>query len=118
MAWALVRDNGSIFRKHKTKYRLLKNVIGIKEHISKKSVKSIRDGDTFTVVDSKTYPKWISHPKSGRLSNVMFTETNEYTYTLRYIEDVQHKPKGVKTRETKTNLQNESDTDRLETVSP
>src|SRR5690606_19307808 len=110
------RDNGSVFRKHKSKYRLLKNIIGIKEHISKKSVKNIQDGDTLTVVNSKTYPKWVSHPKTGRHSNVMFTETNEYTYTLRYMVEAPTKPKGVKSREARTNIRNESNTEGLETV--
>lgn len=91
MAWALVRENGSIYRKNESKYKLLKGLLETKEHISKKSVKTICDGDAITTVFRKTYPKWFTNPKTGRWYQAQYEEVREETYTLRFFET---RPKG------------------------
>lgn len=86
MAWALVRENGSIYRQNESKYKLLKSLLETKEHISKKSVKTIREGDSITTVFRKTYPKWFTNPRNGRWYQAQYEEVTEQTYTLRFLE--------------------------------
>lgn len=116
MAWALVRENGSVYRKNESKYKLLKNLLETKEHISKKSVKTIRDGDSITTVFRKTYPKWFTNPKSGRWVQKTYEEVTEQTYTLRFLETRPKQEKGVKTHEKRTHLHTKSNVNDMGTV--
>lgn len=104
MAWALVRENGSIYRKNESKYKLLKNLLETKEHISKKSVKTIRDGDSITTVFRKTYPKWFTNPKTGRWYQAQYEEVTEQTYTLRFLESRSQTRKRSEDNEKRTHL--------------
>lgn len=85
MAWCLVRTNGSIFRERDSKYRLLKSVFGIQEPISKKSVKSFVEGDTFTVVNTNEFEKWFTNERNGRFYKKAVIERHVAVYTLKEI---------------------------------
>lgn len=83
MTWALVspNDKTKIFKTSKHKYDLLKFEVQLKEPVSKKTIKQIKEGDIVTVVFSKTYEKWMTSDK-GRYYKDTVTETNERQYML------------------------------------